>query len=67
MLKFELTRFEAQDVITTSGVAASPCKHSDFTVDLSAFPTVTYECNDCDATGTSYGSIATTDTIVWNK
>lgn len=24
MLKFELTRFEAQDVITTSGVAAGP-------------------------------------------
>ena len=24
MLKFELTRFEAQDVITTSGVATAP-------------------------------------------
>ena len=66
MLKFELTRFEAQDVITTSGVAASPCTHSNFTVDTSAFPNINYKCTDCDATGTS-GSVGTTDTIVWNK
>lgn len=25
MLKFELVKFEAQDVITASGVAADPC------------------------------------------
>ncbi len=64
MLKFELTRFEAQDVITTSGVASS-CTHSNFTVEV-AYPNFNYTCTDCGATGTS-GSVGTTDTIVWNK
>jgi len=64
MLKFELTRFEAQDVITASGVASS-CAHANFDVEVK-FPNFYYTCKDCGATGTS-GSVGTTDTIVWDK
>lgn len=44
MLKFELVRFEAQDVITTSGVCTHPNKEF---VDMPADWPDNYTCPDC--------------------
>ena len=65
MLKFELVKFEAQDVITASGVAAPACAHSNFEV-LIANGKANLTCSDCGATGTSSFPV-TTDSITWNK
>lgn len=49
MLKIELIRFEAQDVITTSTAApaAPACEHKRYTLT----PPNSVTCDDCGATG----------------
>lgn len=69
MLKFDLVKFEAQDVITASGVAA-PCAHTNAKLEMSFGNGVSINatCNACGATGTGTEVDANGQpVIVWNK
>ena len=67
MLKFDLVKFEAQDVITASGVA---CAHTNakLEVGFGNGMSIKATCNACGATGTGTEVDANGQpVIVWNK
>jgi len=67
MLKFELVKFEAQDVITASGVAAHThhWKWGDSQVVGAANNMATIKCAECDSTTTVSQPVMFNKTYEW--